>query len=65
MAALVSLCDIESVWTGELRSWTLAHAGSAETNDLVVCRSLQDTILVVPPYPYSIEEVLQDVLLED
>ena len=26
---------------------------------------LQDTILVIPPYPYCIEEVPQDVPLED
>ncbi len=26
---------------------------------------VQDTILVIPPYPYCIEEVPQDVLLED
>jgi hypothetical protein len=26
---------------------------------------VQDTILVIPPYPYCIEEVSQDVLLED
>ena len=29
------------------------------------CPSVQDTILVVPPYPYSIEEDHHDVALED
>ncbi len=34
------------------------------SNTHIHCCCVQDTILVIPPYPYCIEEVPQDVLLE-